>query len=112
MVLTCRLRGVERWPAWTPLVLAGCRGKLPPNHCRRKESKVLDKDKGWSRTREQKLNAREENEPLYFILFFLVCFSRHGFCVLLWLSLNLRSVGQDDLILTEIPLPLPPECWY
>ena len=41
----------------------------------------------------------------------LTPFSRQGFSVALELALELALVDQAGLELTEIPLPLPPECW-
>ncbi|EGV96176.1 hypothetical protein I79_005859 [Cricetulus griseus] len=44
-----------------------------------------------------------------FVLFF--GFSRQGFSVALEAVLELALVDQAGLELTEIRLPLPPECW-
>ena len=46
----------------------------------------------------------------FFVLF---CFGfwRHGFSVALEAVLELALVDQAGLELTEILLPLPPECW-
>ena len=43
--------------------------------------------------------------------FFLFGFSRQGFSVALLPVLELALVDQAGHELTEIPLPLPPECW-
>ena len=50
-----------------------------------------------------------ENDFLFVCLF--VCFSRQGFSVALEPALELALVDQSGLKLTEICLPLPPECW-
>ena len=39
-------------------------------------------------------------------------FSRQGFSVVLEPVLELALVDQTGLELTEIRLPLPPECWH
>ena len=43
--------------------------------------------------------------------FFVFVFWRQGFSVALESVLELALVDQADLKLTEIHLPLPPECW-
>ncbi|KAM7339825.1 hypothetical protein ACRRTK_000440 [Alexandromys fortis] len=43
--------------------------------------------------------------------FFFFGFSRQGFSVVLEPVLELALVDQAGLELTEICLPLPPECW-
>ena len=47
----------------------------------------------------------------YFFNFFIFYFSRQGFSVALEPVLELALVDQAGLELTEIRLPLPPECW-
>ena len=55
------------------------------------------------------LNCPEVWKHLFFVLFFV--FSRQGFSVGLEPVLELALVDQAGLELTEIRLPLPPECW-
>ena len=45
------------------------------------------------------------------VAFLLFCFPRQGFSVALEPVLELALVDQAGLELTEIRLPLPPECW-
>ena len=47
--------------------------------------------------------------PFCFVLFY--CFSRQGISVALEPVLEPALVDQAGLKLTEIHLPLPPECW-
>ena len=54
-------------------------------------------------------SIQEGGAPPFF-LFFLV-FPRQGFSVVLEPVLELALVDQAGLELTEICLPLPPECW-
>ena len=48
---------------------------------------------------------------LFLFLFFCLCFSRQGFSVSLEAVLELALLESMGLKLTEIHLPLPPECW-
>ena len=48
---------------------------------------------------------------LFVCFFVLFCFSRQGFSVILEPVLELALIDQGGLKLTEICLPLPPECW-
>ena len=50
-----------------------------------------------------------EVSSLFVCLF--VCFSRQGFSVALEPVLELALIEQVGLELTDIWLPLPPECW-
>ena len=50
-------------------------------------------------------------ESFLFSFFFFFGFSRQGFAVALESVLELALVDQTDPALTEIRLPLPPECW-
>ena len=47
---------------------------------------------------------------VFFVCLF-VCFLRQGFSIALEAVLELILVDQAGLELTEIGLPLPPECW-
>ena len=48
---------------------------------------------------------------IHFLTFELFGFSRQGFSVALEPVLELALVDQASFELTEICLPLPPECW-
>ena len=50
-------------------------------------------------------------EVCLFVCLFLFLFLETGFCVALKPVLELALVEQAGLELTEICLPLPPECW-